>query len=185
MNPQAKNVFLTGAPGIGKTTIIRSVLDTLDVEAGGFYTSEMREDGSRVGFAIVGLNGERGVLAHIDLDSPYRVNRYGVNRDDLERVGIGALEEATGRAQLIVMDEIGRMELCSEAFRIAVLRALDSPTPVLGTIQDRSNEFLDSVRARDDVEIHRVNSGNRDCLVPFLKDRLEELLRDAGEACGS
>ena len=79
------------------------------------------------------------------------------------------------------MDEIGRMELCSEPFQSAVLSALDSPTPVFGTLQDRSNEFLDTVRARDDVEVHRVDTGNRECLVPVLKDRLEELLAQAEE----
>ena len=74
------------------------------------------------------------------------------------------------------MDEIGRMELCSVAFQDAVRRALDSPNPVLGTLQDRENVFLDGVRARDDVEIMRVNTANRECLVPVLVDWMKELL---------
>lgn len=172
------NVFVTGKPGIGKTTIIERVLEQLDVEAGGFYTREIREGGSRVGFSIVGLHGERGMLAHVDLDGPYRVGRYGVNRDDLERVGVAAIERAMESSDLIVMDEIGRMELCSEAFRSAVMRALDSRKPVFGTIQARQNEFLDSVRARADVEIFTVGTANRECLVPVLRDRVMELLNE-------
>jgi nucleoside-triphosphatase THEP1 len=74
------------------------------------------------------------------------------------------------------MDEIGRMELCSPAFQKAIDRALDSPKPVLGTIQDRTNAFLDSVRERPDVEVLRVNTGNRVCLVPVLRDKMLELL---------
>ena len=173
-----KNVFVTGRPGIGKTTLIERVLDALDVDAGGFYTRELLDGGSRVGFSIIGLHGDSGVLAHVDHESPFRVGKYGVNCEDLERVGVRAIDEALKCSRLIVMDEIGRMELCSPGFQEAVGRALDSPVPVLGTVQDRANAFLDSVRARPDVEVMRVNTGNRECLVPVLRDRMLELVGD-------
>jgi nucleoside-triphosphatase THEP1 len=73
------------------------------------------------------------------------------------------------------MDEIGRMELCSEAFQEAVREALGSPVPILGTIQDRRNAFLDAVRARADVEVVRVDEGNRDRLVRELRERVRAL----------
>ena len=176
MTSQLKNVFVTGRPGVGKTTIIERVLAALDVDAGGFYTREVRENGKRIGFSIVDLNGETGVLARVGLESPHRVARYGVDREDLERVGVAALEQAVDGSDLIVMDEIGRMELCSEAFMSAVMRALDSAKPVLGTLQASENEFLDAVRARDDVEVHEVTSANRECLVPVVRDKITELL---------
>ncbi|MCK5597594.1 MAG: NTPase [Candidatus Eisenbacteria sp.] len=171
-----KNLLVTGRPGVGKTTLIERVLDFLDIDAGGFYTSEMLDGGRRVGFSIVGLHGDSGVLAHVDHEGSFRVGKYGVNCEDLERVGVRAVDQALKHSRLIVMDEIGRMELCSQAFQEAVGRALDSPKPVLGTIQDRTNAFLDSVRARPDVEVLRVNTGNRECLVPILRDRMLELL---------
>jgi len=171
-----KNLFVTGHPGIGKTTLIERVLGALAIDAGGFYTRELLDGGRRVGFSITGLHGDSGVLAHVDYEGSFRVGKYGVNCADLERVGVRAIDEALEHSKLIVMDEIGRMELCSEAFQEAVGRALSSPTPVLGTIQDRANAFLDSVRARPDVEVVRVNTGNRECLVPVLRDRMLELL---------
>lgn len=176
MGDSPRNMLVTGQPGVGKTTLIQSVLKALGVEAGGFYTSEIREQGRRVGFSIVGLNGGSGVLAHVDHESPFRVGKYGVNAEDLERVGVTAIDDALAHARLVVMDEIGRMELCSPLFQDAVGRALDSPKPVLGTIQDRRNEFLDAVRARADVEVIRVTTANRACLVPVLRDRVLELL---------
>ncbi len=176
MTALRKNLFVTGRPGIGKTTLIERVLDALDIDAGGFYTRELLDGGRRVGFSIVGLHGDSGVLAHVDHESSFRVGKYGVNCEDLERVGVRAIDEALKHSKLIVMDEIGRMELCSPAFQEAVGRALSSPTPVLGTIQDRSNAFLDSVRARPDVKILRVSTGNRECLVPVLRDLMLELL---------
>ncbi|MCK4915360.1 MAG: NTPase [Candidatus Eisenbacteria sp.] len=170
------NLLITGRPGVGKTTLIERVLEFIDAEVGGFYTSEIREADRRVGFSIVGLNGERGVLAHVDLNGPFRVGRYGVNRDDLERVGVSAIDEAIERSRLIVMDEIGRMELCSDAFQDAVRRALDSRVPVLGTLQERNNDFLNAIRGRADVEVMRVTTSNRECMVPVLRDRVMELL---------
>jgi nucleoside-triphosphatase len=170
-----RNILITGRPGVGKTTLIKRVLDALAIDAGGFYTHEIRDRGSRVGFAITDLRGESGILAHVDHPSRHRVGRYGVNREDLERIGVPAIREAIRRAPLVVMDEIGRMELCSPDFRRAVEEALDSPVPVLGTIQDRRNAFLDAVRARGDVEIVRVDEANRDRLASELVDRVRAL----------
>jgi nucleoside-triphosphatase len=172
----ATNVFVTGRPGVGKTTLIRRVLSDIGADAGGFYTSEIRERGTRVGFSITSLDGESGTLARVDYGGPYRVGKYGVNREDLERVGVAALESATAAAELVIMDEIGRMELCSPAFQTAVMKALDGRTPVLGTIQDRSNRFLDAVRARKDVEVIEITEGNRDEMVAVVSDRVRELL---------
>jgi nucleoside-triphosphatase len=170
-----KNILVTGRPRVGKTTLIRRVLDGLSVEAGGFVTHEIRERGTRVGFAITDLCGESGILANVDRPGGYRVGRYGVNREDLERIGVPAIREAVLHARLVVMDEIGRMELCSQAFQEAVREALGSPVPILGTIQDRRNAFLDAVRAREDVEVVRVDETNRDRLVGELRERVRAL----------
>lgn len=177
MTTERKNILVTGHPGVGKTTLIERVLGKLTVDTGGFYTREILEDGERVGFSIVGLHGDTGVLARVDHESPYRVGKYGVNREDLERVGVRAIDEALESSTLVIMDEIGRMELCSDTFQSAVVRALDSRKPLLGTLQKRDNPFLDSIRARPDVELIPVNTANRECLVPVLMERLEELLK--------
>jgi len=171
-----KNLFVTGRPGVGKTTLIRRVLADLGVAAGGFTTDEIREGGERVGFAVSDLRGPSGILAHVNLESEHRVGKYGVNRGDIERIGVPALETAVAGARLVVMDEIGRMELCSPAFQQAVLRALDSPRPVLGTIQESRNPFLDAVRARADVEILVMTERNRDALAPLVLSKVRALL---------
>lgn len=176
MSVRVKNVLVTGRPGVGKTTLVQRALDRLGVRAMGFVTVEIREGGERVGFSIVDLDGPSGVLARVDLESPYRVARYGVNRGDLERIGVAALDRAAGRARLIVMDEIGRMELCSEAFQRAVGRALDSPVPVLATVQDHRNPFLDAVRAREDAALVRVTEPDRDRALDAVVALLTPLL---------
>lgn len=170
---------MTGKSGVGKTTLIRSVLTELSADVGGFYTVEVRKGGHRVGFDIVAVDGERGVLARHDLPSPYRVARYGVNREDLERIGVPAIERATAESEVVVMDELGRMELCSDRFQWAVRAALDSPVPVLGTIQEWRNSFLDMIRERRDVRVMTVTEFNRDELVEVITAAIRRLIAEA------
>jgi len=173
------NLLLTGPPGCGKTTAIRRTLALLpERQIGGFYTEELREAGQRVGFRIVGLGVGEGVLAHVASPSRFRVSRYGVNVDDLERIGVAALQQALEAADLIVADEIGRMEMCSPRFCEMVLRCLDAPVPVLGTLQARRTAsarrypFLEAIRARHDVELILVRPETRDGLPEELARRL-------------
>jgi nucleoside-triphosphatase len=160
-----KNILLSGVPGIGKTTVIVKLAEMLGDKAVGFYTSEIRAEGKRVGFSIRSLDGFESILAHVDIRSKYRVGRYGVDLEGLERAicGIEMAMEAGGK-RYILIDEIGKMELFSERFREFVTKALDSPLPVVATIFHRPHPFCDLIKARDDVRIVEVTVGNRDGL---------------------
>lgn len=177
---EASNILLTGTPGVGKTTAIRRTLDLLpDVKVGGFFTEAIEEDGRRIGFALADLDGPRGILASVKLSSGPRVSKYRVNVPDMVGIGVPALLNALQDADLIVCDEIGRMELFCREFQDAIIRCLDSDKPLLGTIQARRNEFLDAIRARRDVDIVEVSAGNRDGLPGQLAARLSDLLTKA------
>ena len=170
------NLLLTGVPGVGKTTAIRKTLRLLrDVKIGGFLTEAIEQEGRRTGFALIDLAGPKGILASVRLRVGPRVGRYTVNVADLQRIGVPALLSALDSADLIVCDEIGRMELYCPEFRQAITRCLDSPKPVLGTIQARQNEFLDEVRARADVEVVTVTVANRAELPASLAERLRSV----------
>lgn len=171
-----RNILLTGVPGVGKTTLIQRVLGGIEVKAGGFYTEEIREKGKRVGFSIKTLDGRTGTLAHVNHKGRHRVGKYGVNIKDLEEVASESVRLAIEEDELIVVDELGRMELYSPLFQRVVKEALDSEKPVLGTIQVRRNRFLDSIRARDDVKVVEITSGNRDALVESVARDLASLL---------
>src|SRR4030042_397641 len=118
------NVYLlTGSPGAGKTTIIREVVARFKNKAGGFYTQEIRVGGIRQGFKITALNGREAVLSHVDISSPHRVSKYGVDISNLDNIGVAALYQSLKESDLIIIDEIGKMELFSPRFRESALKA--------------------------------------------------------------
>ena len=159
-------LLLTGRPGVGKTTIVRTVATRLGASAGGFYTEEIRERGRRTGFRLVSLDGKTGILASVNISGPYRVGRYGVHLRDLEQVGVEALLRAIQQPgiSVVVIDEIGKMELFSSAFREATLAALDSPKVVLASVMAGPQSWVDAIKARADVTLIDVTQANRQAL---------------------
>ncbi len=165
-------VLLTGRPGCGKTTLIKRVLAQLLGSADGFYTQEIRERGQRRGFEIVTLGGERGLLAHVALHSARRVGKYRVDLTALETLGVAAIRRAVAAQEVVVIDEIGPMELISQVFRQAVLEALEGHQPLLATIVWRSTPFTDRIKTRPGVTLLEVRPDNRERLVDEALSRL-------------
>ncbi|MGD2104062.1 MAG: NTPase [Anaerolineae bacterium] len=159
-----RTLLLTGRPGVGKTTVVKKVARALGEQAGGFITEEIRSSSDRrLGFRVVTLSGKEAIMAHVDLrgQGRPRVSRYGVDVMALEAVGVAALRAATGSGRTIIVDEIGKMELFSDAFKDAVLDAIEGECPVLGTVMSGSDPWVDDLKARDRVEVWEVTAENR------------------------
>jgi len=110
---------------------------------------------------IVTLCGHGAALAGIDVRSPYRVSKYGVDIEALDKVGVSAVREATRECDLVVIDEIGKMELFSPAFKEAVLEALSSGKRILGTVMLSSHPWADEIKRHPDVAVVPVTRENR------------------------
>jgi nucleoside-triphosphatase len=154
-------LLLTGKPATGKTALIKEALVRTGVNAGGFYTEEIRTQGIRRGFRIVTLDGQEATLAHVGISSPHRVSKYKVDTDMLDSVGVTALRRALQHDNLIVVDEIGKMELLSPEFREVVAEALNGGRRVLGTIMLNPHPFADDIKERPEVELLTVTRDNR------------------------
>jgi len=166
-----KQVYLlTGRPGTGKTSLIKQAIAGIESRAGGFYTEEIRSQGVRQGFKLVTLDGCIATLAHIDIHSQYKVSKYGVDLDSLDRVGVSALDKAVQQCDLVVIDEIGKMELFSANFREAVLRVINSGKRLLGTIMLNPHPWADTIKLKPQVNLITVTRANHHQV-------LEELLR--------
>lgn len=169
----SEKILLTGRPGCGKTTLIKRVVENLSIRAGGFYTEEIRHRGTRVGFKIVTLEGDEAVLAHVDLKTPERVGKYRLDLSGLNAVGVHAIREALRARRLVVIDEIGPMEIRSLAFREAVIKALDSKCAMLATIFARSLSFTNAIKSRPDVTLIEIRPNNREQLVSELSAKFK------------
>ncbi|MBN1351902.1 NTPase [candidate division KSB1 bacterium] len=157
-----KNLLLTGRPGTGKTTLIKKALESCSLQAGGFYTQELREHGHRTGFEIISLAGQKAVMAHINMKSRYKVGKYGVDKSEIERIAIKSIFDALDDDDIIIIDEIGKMELLSDRFKQAVLTALDSPKHVLGTIMLSQSAFTQTIKKSPHIELLIVTESNRE-----------------------
>jgi len=170
-----RTLLLTGRPGIGKTTVIKKVAEALGDRAGGFYTEEIRgSTGHRQGFRLVTINGDEAVMAHTDLrgEGRPRVSRYGVDVEAIEDVGVAAIEKAVASNKVVIVDEIGKMELFCEAFKEAVNDAVESENPVLATVMRGSRPWVDELKAKERVEVWDVTFENRDALPEQVRQRI-------------
>jgi nucleoside-triphosphatase len=167
-------LLLTGKPGTGKTALIKEALARTKVKAGGFYTEETRTGGVREGFRLITLDGHSATLAHVGISSPLRVSKYRVDISALDRVGVSALRRALQQSDLIVIDEIGKMELLSLGFREVVTEALNSDKRVLGTIMLGSDRFADEIKHDPRVETILVTRDNRAEVMKRVLDWLAE-----------
>jgi nucleoside-triphosphatase len=164
-----KQVYLlTGRPGTGKTSLIKQVVAQMKGQAGGFYTEEIRSQGVREGFRLVTLDGEQAILAHVNIQSPYRVSKYGVDVEALDGVGVPALKRAAQHCDLVVVDEIGKMELFSPRFREAVSQVVASRKKVLGTIMLNPNPFADAIKRQPNVNLLTVTRENYETVLAEL-----------------
>jgi len=170
-----KQVYLlTGQPGTGKTRIIKQAIAGVKGKAGGFYTEEIRSRGVRQGFRLVTLDGQTAILAHINIHSPYRVSKYGVDIESLDRVGVPALEQAAQECDLVVVDEIGKMELFSPRFRETVQGIINSGKRLLGTIMLSPNPYADAIKHQPQVNVITVTRANHQQVLKELRNWLEE-----------
>jgi nucleoside-triphosphatase len=174
MSERSLLVLIEGRPAVGKTTVARrlaALLREAGVPLAGFVTEELREGGRRVGFAIETFDDTHGVLAHVALPGPPRVGKYGVDLAGFERLVLPALA-STPQGGVVLIDELGKMELASDAFRAAVTRLLEQPVALVATVHAARHPYTDALKRRPAVELVPVTVRSRNVLPERLAARL-------------
>jgi nucleoside-triphosphatase len=162
--PVPQSILITGVPGVGKTTFILRLSVALEEQHPcGFITREIREAGCRVGFEIIGFDGTRRPLSHVDLTSRYRVGKYGVDIEGFEEY-LATLDLEGEEKNPVIIDEIGKMECYSPIFRDMVAGLLESDRLFIATIAKKGTPFIESIKERKDVHLFEITRENRDLL---------------------
>ena len=174
-------ILVTGPPGIGKTSILRRTVKELknrQYKVGGMVCREVREGGIRVGFEIRDLStGQRGWLAHVNQPTGPTIGKYHVNLTDIDVISASSILDALKNADILAVDEIGPMELSSTAFSNALVKAVESSKPMLGTIHyGLRNSLVNSIKTREDAEIFKVTYKNRENLHNLIANKISEHL---------
>ncbi|KAK2657636.1 hypothetical protein Ddye_010688 [Dipteronia dyeriana] len=192
-----KCFLVTGPPGVGKSTLIMRVFESLKVsnptlKVQGFYTREIRQGSERVGFDVVTLDGRRGPLASTNISSPGShgwptVGKYKVDVASFESLALPELQvkEDTG---LFIIDEVGKMELFSSSFFPAVLKVLESNIPVLASVPiPKSGRDIPGgvlltctvarLKNQPGATIFTLSSSNRDAAKETIYSQLVDVLR--------
>ena len=163
MASESAKVLLTGLPGCGKTTAIIQIANNLaHRKVAGFYTQEIRQADVRKGFRWRRFDGTEGILAHIDVKSPFRVGKYRVDVAVFEKLVVPVLDIDKTDAELFIIDEIGKMECLSEKFTAVVRRLFASDRSVLATVAQKGTGLISEVKNYPDIKLFNLTRQNYD-----------------------
>ena len=164
-----KHLFLTGDKQVGKSTLLRRLIEAKSLACSGFETHAFYLDGERRGFTLHG---------RVELP-PYENNciccaRVAEKRSVpvlpvFEENGVSILKKSlSSPSSFILMDELGRLERDADRFIHAIETCLDSDKRVLGVLQKCSSAHVEAISRRDDVTVLTVTPENREALLGQL-----------------
>ncbi len=168
-----RNILITGPPGCGKSTLIEKIVNRIERPVTGFFTREIKEEGRRVGFSINTLDGREGILAHQNLKDQFRVGKYGVNLKEIDSIAVPAMIP-TRKEEVVVIDEIGKMECFSVLFKRTLVRVLSLPNWIIGSIAQKGDLFIQRIKERDDVKVIRITAQNQGILVDQILESIKK-----------
>lgn len=180
MPSKSAKILLTGLPGCGKTTAIIQIANNLNHQDGlrqhskvtGFYTQEIREENIRKGFCWRRLDGAEGILARIDIKSPFKVGKYHVDVAGFEKSVVPILDADKTDADIFIIDEIGKMECMSEMFSTAVRQLFASEKSVLATVAQKGAGLISEVKSYPGTKLFRLTGQNRDKIIAEISQIL-------------
>lgn len=180
-----KNIIIAGLPQIGKSTLLKSVLDSYDGMITGLITTEIKENNKRTGFTM-GSYYRKGApnpfaktIAHIDFDSNIKVSKYCVNLSEINKQSLQQWRTGFTPQYLVYMDEVGEMQLYSQVFTELVQKYLDMPNVCIMTVSEKYKcDFIDDIKKRADIELIELTLENRDSMKEYILNKITEFSKN-------
>ena len=175
------HILIVGNPGVGKSTLIRRLLEHNSRPVCGFVTKMEPSE----------VNGLRSIYVHPaaqpehaweytgeNLIGTCDTKIHNINLDAFDTLGVEYLS-ALPQNGLILMDELGFMEAGSVPFTQRVLEVLDGDIPVLAAVKSRTDiPFLEQVRSHPKATVCHITPENREelfhRLLPIIQSIWEE-----------
>lgn len=156
-----KNILITGKPGCGKSTLIQKLRNEFkDRKISGIITPEIRKGGQRYGFKIMDLSSQKEeIMASVDIQSKQRVSKYYVDVHAVDKI-VDKFLDGAEKADLFIVDEIGKMEMHSERFKKIIIKIFNSNKPVIATIALSKDPFIDKIKKRHDSKVLHLEREN-------------------------
>ncbi len=167
-----KNILVIGPPRSGKSTLIERATRQIQAPMTGFFTREIRESGRRMGFSIATLDGKTGVLAHRKIRSRFKVGPYGVDLRDLDQIAVPSMLPYRP-GEIVIVDEIGKMECFSPSFKKTLMEVLESENQVIGSIAIKGDNFIQNIKKRGDVLLLPVYESTRDSALELVLEQIK------------
>ncbi len=154
-----RQILITGMPGSGKTSLIKKLANNISEPYSGFFTGEIREKGIRTGFEVETFSGKKEMLAHININSKLKLSKYGVDIEGLEKLAIPEIEKALEDKSLLIIDEIGKMELFSERFKNFLNEVYKSKIRLIATMMYKPNPICDHLKKAPGTKLFVLQKG--------------------------
>lgn len=168
-------ILITGEPGIGKTTLIKKISEKLDgFFIKGFYTREIRESGKRKGFELNGFDNKTAILSHVNIRTTYRVGKYGVDIPTFESF-LDSIDFFEPETDLIIIDEIGKMECFSSCFIHLINEIFKGDKPVIASVALKGPGIISAIKKKPGIRIIKLTRENRNHLTGELIELVNTL----------
>lgn len=170
-------VLISGEPRVGKTTALKKIIQMIgECNCIGFYTEEIRDEFNRVGFDCVSLNGRRKRIADVNLHSDIRMGRYGIDIESFEEFALQAINNSSSSSKIIIIDEIGPIQLLSAKFKQEINNILTGSNCVLGTIFYNKHPDIDEIKKFPGVKIYTLTNENRNTIIENIFYEMQDMI---------